>query len=124
MEVPIKILVVSSVIPKPTGFGEILLYRHLVGESRLIVEVTPHPVTPRWVRLGRRTPLRSVLEAFQVRRQGRRWDARAIAAATAFKPQVILTVAAGDACHAAATVLTGETSGRECGGIRLGNGPR
>jgi len=101
MNWPIKLLLVSSITPKPTGFGEITLYRHLVGESRLTVEVTPHPRTSRLVRALRRTPLQSWLEAREVQRQGHRWDAGARAAAVAFKPQVIFTVAAGDGCHAA-----------------------
>jgi glycosyltransferase involved in cell wall biosynthesis len=101
MELPVKILVLSSVTPKATGFGEITLYRHLVGEPRLTVEVVPHPGTSRLVRLLRRTAFRTWLEAREVQRQGYRWDDRARAAAIVFKPQVILTIAAGDGCHAA-----------------------
>jgi glycosyltransferase involved in cell wall biosynthesis len=104
MESPVKILVVSSVTPKPTGFGEVTLHRHLVGDPRLKVEVVPHPGSPRLVRLLRRTAFRTWLEALEVQRQGYRWDDRARAAAKVFKPQVILTIAAGDGCHAALRV--------------------
>lgn len=98
---PVKVLVVSTVTPKPTGFGEITLYRHLTGERRLEVEVVPHPGIPKIVRLLRRTPLRAWLDRQHVRGRGQQWDARARAVAAAFKPQVILTIAAGDGCHAA-----------------------
>ena len=104
MSSPIRILVVSSVTPKPTGFGEILLHRHLSDEPRITVEVVPHPGISPILRLIRRTPFRGWGEAFEVLRQGRRWDQRARSIVRSFKPQVLLTVAAGDGCHAALRV--------------------
>lgn len=101
MAVPTKILVVSSVTPKATGFGEITLHRHLIGEPRLSVEVVPHPGISRAQRLLRRTFFRSWAEGLEILGGGRRWNDRAAAAATALKPDVILTIAAGDGCHAA-----------------------
>ena len=98
---PIKVLVVSSVTPKPTGFGEITLYRHLAEEPRLAVEVVPFPGVPKAIRLLRRTPLRGLAQGFETLRQGRRWDARARALADLVKPQLIFTEAAGDGYHAA-----------------------
>jgi glycosyltransferase involved in cell wall biosynthesis len=96
-----RILLVSSVTPKPTGFGEITLHRHLTGDARLEVEVVQLPEASRAMRLLWRTPLVSLIQARYVREEGRRWDVPGRAAAAAFKPDVILTIAAGDGCHAA-----------------------
>jgi glycosyltransferase involved in cell wall biosynthesis len=98
---PIKILVVSSVTPKPTGFGEITLYRHLAGEPKLAVEVVPFPGIPKPLRLLRRTALRGLAESIEVMGQGHRWDAKARTLAESVKPQLLLTEAAGDGYHAA-----------------------
>lgn len=98
---PIKVLVVSSVTPKPTGFGEITLYRHLTEEPKLAVEVVPFPVVPKAIRLLRRTPLREFVQGFETFRQGHRWDAKARALADSVKPQLIFTEAAGDGYQAA-----------------------
>jgi hypothetical protein len=54
------------------------------------------------MRLLNRTPFREFAAAVQVLRQGRRWDAPAWRAAQNFKPELVLTVAHGDGCHAAA----------------------
>ena len=96
-----KILVVSSVVPKPTGFGEIILHRHLGGESDPAVNVVPHPPRTKFWRAIRRTPLRGWLDTVEVLGNGRRWDAPARALAESCQPRVVLTVAHGDGWHAA-----------------------
>ena len=101
MSWPVKILVVSSVVPKPTGFGEITLYRHLAEEPKLAVDIVPVPGIPKAIRVLRRTPLRGLAQGLETFRQGRRWDAQARALAASTRPQVIFTEAAGDGYHAA-----------------------
>jgi glycosyltransferase involved in cell wall biosynthesis len=97
----VKVLVVSTVTPKPTGFGEIILHRHLCERRDLSVEVVPCPPEPITLRAIRRTPFRRLVEAHQVLRQGRRWDRAARGAVEAARPGIMLTVAHGDGFHAA-----------------------
>lgn len=94
-------MVLSSVIPKPTGFGEIVLHRHLSNEPRLDVTVTPDPGWPRLMRLLRRGPTRSTALALEVLNRGRRWDLAAKATFAECRPGIILTVAHGDGASAA-----------------------
>jgi glycosyltransferase involved in cell wall biosynthesis len=101
MQHPTRILVVSSVTPKPTGFGEITLYRHLAEEPKLNVTVVPFPGVPITTRLLRRIALGGIAEGFEVLRRGHRWDAKAYAKALLVKPQIIFTEAAGDGYHSA-----------------------
>jgi glycosyltransferase involved in cell wall biosynthesis len=96
-----RVLVVSSVPPKATGFGEMILHRHLADEPRLAVTVAPEPVRPRLVRGLRRSPVGAGFLAWEVWAAGRRWDRVALELAVAEKPDVILTVAHGDGAPAA-----------------------
>src|SRR5262249_12422803 len=101
MEHRLKVQLISSVLPKPTGFGEILLYRHLMDNSRIEVQVTqlPHP-TPA-ARLLRRTPLKDLVTVANILGNGRRWDVPTDRLAGCFSPDVLLTVAHGEGCLAA-----------------------
>ncbi|HWV99990.1 MAG TPA: glycosyltransferase [Candidatus Acidoferrum sp.] len=101
MTSPTRLLLVCSITPKPTGFGEVTLYRHLCGEPRLEVQVVPHPGNSRFFRLVRRTALRPWVDGLEVLGEGRRWDTEAHRLARSFQPQVLLTIAAGDGCHGA-----------------------
>ena len=109
-----KIIVISSVSPKPTSAGQILLYRHLNQATGWDVDIVPNPYqskSNRW-----QTKLINRLEYtrfhrwghdLQVIDRGMTWDKTVINYQTQLfntrsnQKSIVLTVAHGDGCWAA-----------------------
>lgn len=106
---PIRIRLISSVRPEPTSAGNIVLYRHLVGQPGLEVEVYGEESTQlRMGTLGRRlfgrlsqTSFYRWAEDYFVWNQGHWLDAELPPPSTTNPVDIVMTVAHGDACWAA-----------------------
>lgn len=106
---PIRIRLISSVRPEPTSAGNIVLYRHLIGQPGLKVEVYgKEPTQLRMGALGRRlfgrlsqTPFYRWAEDYFVWNQGHWLDAELPPPSTTNPVDIVMTVAHGDACWAA-----------------------
>lgn len=81
-----------------------LLFRHLVNEPRLRVEIVPRPPSVRIVRRLNHRPIHSFLNATETLLGGRAWDAAIRRHLASWRPDLIVTVAHGDACFAAGRI--------------------
>ena len=103
-----KILVFSSVLPKNSGGGEVVLYRHLnalvdwdvvvmcprVSSEGLEFPQVDLPINTLWDRL-RKTPLRRFADSY-IHLTGRLCKARTMKLVQSESPDLILTVAHGE----------------------------
>jgi glycosyltransferase involved in cell wall biosynthesis len=103
-----NLLVISSVLPRPTSAGEIILHRHLSGLTDWTVQVRPHPheATPRstivkLLKRLERTRFHRWGNDLEVMANGHSWSKASDPAALPNSSTVVLTVAHGDGCWAA-----------------------
>jgi glycosyltransferase involved in cell wall biosynthesis len=102
------LIVISSILPRPTSAGEVVLYRHLNGLTDWTVRVAAEPVKatfPRGVeKLTNRlehTRFHRWSNDLRVIAHGHRWQPRSELLPVDHGSTVILTVAHGDGCWAA-----------------------
>ncbi|MCU0780504.1 MAG: hypothetical protein MUF04_05305 [Akkermansiaceae bacterium] len=106
---PIHVIVISSVRPEPTSGGPVILYRHLVNQPGIVLEVygnePQRPTISRFIRRvgGRlsRTWLHRFVEDFWVLWEGRWIDPELPCTVSDPSRTVVVTVAHGDGFMAA-----------------------
>lgn len=103
-----QIVVISSVLPRPTSAGEIILHRHLSSLADWTVQVSPHPHeaiprsnTVKLLKRLERTRFHRWGNDLEVMANGRSWPSASDLAALPNSSTVVLTVAHGDGCWAA-----------------------
>lgn len=97
----LDVLMISSVPPRPTRAGEILLHRHLADRNQLASRVVPRPSWYKVPGLLRRLGWQEAPDRLDYLLRGRFWDGAVDRAIRVRRPDVLLTVAHGDACLAA-----------------------
>lgn len=97
----LKILVVSSVKPEPTSAGSIILFRHLINQPSLSVQVFRIPKKPSFVQRLFSSRLRTWINSFDAIWAARHWDKAIQRHISSFAPDIIVTVAHGEGWYAA-----------------------
>jgi len=103
-----QVVVISSVLPRPTSAGEIILHRHLSGLADWTVQVSPPPheaiplSTPvKLLKRLERTRFHRWGHDLEAMANGLIWSTSTSSAILLDSPTVVLTVAHGDGCWAA-----------------------
>lgn len=92
----IQVAVISSVAPKPTSGGEVVLYRHLCADSQLKITDVSKPERSTLHQRLLSSRLHSWMNAAESLRSGYSWDASLRRSPGVLTPDVVVTVAHGD----------------------------